>query len=66
MPENYSCHWWIQDFPLGGGVVDPLGGHGPLWALFIENVCKNERIGSHGGRTIGTFPISYHTDCKRD
>ena len=33
-------------FPVGG--VHPLGGHGPLtWVLFGENVCKNERIGSH-------------------
>ena len=28
----------------------PVGGRGPpTWALFGENVCKNERIGSHGG-----------------
>ena len=32
--------------------MHPLGGHGPLvWVLFSENVCDNERIGSHrGGR----------------
>ena len=36
-------------FPVGG-VVDPLGGHGPpMWALFTENVCKNERIESRRG-----------------
>ena len=36
-------------FPIGGG-VHPLGGHGPpTWALFGENVCENERIGSHRG-----------------
>ena len=36
-------------FPVGGG-VHPLGGHGPLmWALFGENVCENERIGSRCG-----------------
>ena len=30
-----------------GGGVDPLGRHRPpMWALFGENVCKNERIGS--------------------
>ena len=30
--------------------MDPLGGRGPLaWELFGKNVCKNERIGSHGG-----------------
>ena len=35
-------------FPIGG--VHPLGGHGPpTWALFGENVCENERIGSHRG-----------------
>ena len=34
-------------FPMGGG-VDPLGGHGPqTQALFGENICENERIGSH-------------------
>ena len=42
-------------FPMGG--VHPLGGRGPpTWALFSENVCKNERIGSHGGRAPGTPP----------
>ena len=41
-------------FPIGrgvdllGGHVDPLGGREPpMQALFAENVCKNERIGSH-------------------
>ena len=30
------------------GGVHPLGGRGPLtWVLFGENVCENERIGSH-------------------
>ena len=34
-------------FPVGGRA--PIRGeHGPpTWALFGENVCKNERIGSH-------------------
>ena len=37
--------WWIQ---CRG--VYPLGGCGPpMQALFSENVCKNERIGSHRG-----------------
>ena len=32
------------------GGMHPLGGRGPLtWALFSENVCENERIGSHRG-----------------
>ena len=36
-------------FPVGGG-VHPLGGCGPpTSALFVENVCENERIGSHRG-----------------
>ena len=35
-------------FPVGA--VDPLGGPGPpMRALFGENVCENERIGSHRG-----------------
>ena len=34
-----------------------LGGRGPpMWVLFGENVCKNERIGFHGGRAPGTPP----------
>ena len=42
-------------------VVDPgfpIGGHGPpTQALFGENVCENERIGSHSGwRAPGTPP----------
>ena len=36
-------------FPIGG-CGPTLGGHGPpTWALFGENVCENERIGSRGG-----------------
>ena len=35
-------------FPVGG--VDPFGGcRAPMWALFGENVCENEKIGSHRG-----------------
>ena len=34
----------------GGGGEHPLGGHGlRTLALFGENVCENERIGSHRG-----------------
>ena len=30
--------------------MHPLGGLGPLmWVLFGENICENERIGSHSG-----------------
>ena len=38
--------------------VDPLGGAGPpMWALFGENVCENERIGSRRQwRAPGTPP----------
>ena len=39
------------------GGVHPLGGHGPpTWALFGENVCKNERIGSHRGGVRQAHP----------
>ena len=53
------------------GRVDRLGGHGTsMWALFGQNVCKNERIGS---RREGMHPahpldppmvivINYHYD----
>ena len=39
-------------FPMGGGGGGrgPIGGHGPpIWVLFAENVCKNERILFHRG-----------------
>ena len=37
-------------FPVGGGGRAPVRGvWTQMWALFGENVCKNERIGSHGG-----------------
>ena len=40
-----------------GGVHPLVGGRGPpTWALFSENVCENERSGSHGGRAPGTPP----------
>ena len=43
-------------FPVGGG-VHPLGGHGPpMQVLFSENVCENERIGSHRGRRAPGMP----------
>ena len=42
-------------FPMEGcGPV--LGEHGlPMWALFGENVCENERIGSRGGHAPENF-----------
>ena len=43
-------------FPGRGGRA-PIGGCGPLtWALFGENVCENERIGSHRGACAGHVP----------
>ena len=41
------------DMQLHTTVADPgfpVGGRGPpTWVLFSKNVCKNERIWSHGG-----------------
>ena len=37
-----------------GGDVDLLGRQPPTQALFGENVCENERIGSCWGRTLDT------------
>ena len=51
-------------FPVGGR--GPFfRGHGPpTWALFSENVCENERIGSHwgGGRAPENFVCRYASD----
>ena len=45
--------WRIQDFPLWGG-----GGRRPATqALFGENVCENERIGSSWGARAGGAPL---------
>ena len=44
-------------FPVGGR--GPVRGHGPpMQALFTENVCDNERIGSHRGACTGHDPRS--------
>ena len=49
--DEYCTHSYPvadQGFPFGG--VRPLGGHGPpTQTVFGENVCENERIGSHRG-----------------
>ena len=38
--------------------VDPLEGHGPpTQALFSENLCKNERVGSHRGVVCWAHPL---------
>ena len=45
-------------FPVGGRA--PVGGGGrgpPTWALFGENVCENERIGSQKGGVPGARPL---------
>ena len=46
-------------FPIEGG-AKPLGGHQLLMqALFGENACENERIGSHwGGHVLAVPPRS--------
>ena len=50
-----QMQWLIQDFPVGGRAL--VGGCGPpMQALFGENVCKNERIGSHAGGGGGVRP----------
>ena len=44
-------------FPVGG--CRAIGGRRPpTWALFGENVCENERIGSHwGGACASGAPL---------
>ena len=41
---NLTVQWQIQDFPLGGGGVDP-----PTWALFAKNVKMKELSPVAGG-----------------
>ena len=50
-PPKIGSQWRIQDFPLGGRGCPAVGGFcQPLTrVLFGENVCENERIGSHWG-----------------
>ena len=70
LPRQPKC---VYDIPIGQSTcphtaVDPgfhVGGHGPVggcgpptWALFAENVCENERIGTHRRRAPGTPPRS--------
>ena len=43
-------------FSIGGGMDPFWGGWPPTWALFSENVCKNERIGSCRGVCTGMPP----------
>ena len=51
--------WRIQDFPLGGGRPSPT------WALFGENVCENERIGSRWGGAPAAPPGSTNVNAKK-
>ena len=44
-------------FPFGGGGVEP-----PMRALFGENVCKNERIGSRRGSVSRARPLDPAND----
>ena len=44
-------------FPVGGRAPVRGGCGPPTWALFGENVCKNERIGSHRGACAGHAPL---------
>ena len=51
--ETYLYQWRIQDFPLGWGAPSRWGGcRPPMWVLFAENICGNERIGSCWGGGI--------------
>ena len=53
-------------FPVGGH--GPVRGHGPLTqALFGENVCENERIGSRRGWRAPDTPLPRSTNevCAR-
>ena len=43
-----------------------MGGHGPrIWALFTENVCENERIGTIRGHVLGMPPRSANDTVTR-
>ena len=44
-------------FPIGEHAPISGGRGPPTWAPFSENVCKNERIGSHRGCALGTPPL---------
>ena len=67
---NISATFGAVNFPFydgngssGGSRISRGGGGGggggrgpPTWALFGENVCENERIGSHRGACAGHAP----------
>ena len=63
----YITNWIICNIHVFVAVADlgfPIGGHAPIrgergpptLALFGENVCKNERIGSHRGWHVPGMP----------
>ena len=58
---RHNCiiyQWRIQDFLWGGGGWTRWGGHGPpTQVLYVENVCKNERIGSRRGACVRHAPL---------
>ena len=60
--KKNTPHPLLKNFMEIGGVKKnysyPPGRGPPTWAFFAENVCKNERIGSRGGRALGTPPRS--------
>ena len=52
-------------FPMGGHAPVRRGRGPPTWALFSENVCKNERIGSHrGGVHLAWPPPRSANECE--
>ena len=52
-------------FPVGGAWTH-FGGRGPpMWVLFGENVCQNERIGSHGGCAPENLVCRSANGCQR-
>ena len=57
---NINLHHIYYCFNIafsGGSRISHRGRGPPMQVLFSENVCKNERIGSHRGwRALGTSP----------
>ena len=57
--DNFMTHSRAGSRIFCRGGVDPFGGGvwPPTWALFSENVCENERIGSCRGACAGHAPL---------
>ena len=49
---------WTQDFPQGVWTNFGGGRGPPMWALFGENICENERIWSRRRAYVGPLMIS--------